>query len=442
MPDIDINKFTGMNNVNPTFSNKSGVVPKILLNANPDESGRLVGRDGFELFLTLAGTHSLKAFDSCLLCAAEGKLYECSSGTATEITTIDGPTNEIDGHIDYVLCQDKIYISNLYWRGIFDPSDSSISDWGISVPSGPMLLTTTGNLPAGTYNVCLTNVVDGVISGNSPIQSITLSSEGGIEILNRPENAFVWVTDKNEPIFYFVGATDNIVNVPTVEPLPTFMCSPPLNMTNLCYAFGRIWGAVNNTLYCSKPYRLDLFNLNEDKFEFKSNITLIAKVPTGLFVGTEEETKFLAGTEPDKMNEISVGSGSVKGTLEYCNNVPYLADVLGTSEKVFSDVPIWRTHEGIVAGNITGRLFNLTKDKLRLGKVSQGASLHHQLKGYFTYLTSAVAANNGNIDAEILTALKNGQLTPNDIANKMLSSDAACSDEMSCEVWRGGERIY
>lgn len=442
MADIELRNFLGMNNVNPTFSTKEGIVPKILLNSYPNEAGQLIKREGFELFLTLAGAHSLKAFESCMLCAAQGKLYEVSTGTAVELTTIDGPADEINGRIDYVLCKDKIYISNPYWKCVLDPTDNSVSSWGITLPPGPMLTVTTGNLPAGTYNVCFTNVSGGFISGNGPIQSITLSSEMGISILNRPANALVWATDKNEPVFYRIGATDKIVSIPTIEPLPTFLCSPPLNMICLCYAFGRLWGADGQNLYCSEPYRLDLFNLNTNKFKFNSDITIIAKVPTGLFIGTEEETRFLAGTEPDKMVETSVGAGSVRGTLEYCNNLPYLADILGTSEKVFSDVPLWRTHEGIVAGNITGRLFNLTKDKLRLGKVSRGASLHHQLEGYFTYLTSAVAVNNGNVDIETLTALKNSKLATNNISRKLFDVKAACSDEMECSVWRGGVQIY
>ena len=441
MDDINLEKFLGMNNVNPTFVSKEGVIPKILLNATTDESGSLSKRDGITSFLTLSDAHSLKAFESCMLCAAQGKLYNISTGTAVQLSTIDGPSDEYNGHIDYVLCNDKIYISNAFWKTVLDPSTNTTSSWGISLPPGPMLIPSTGNLPAGTYNVCFTNVSGGLISGNGPIQSITLSTAGGIEILNRPLNALVWCTDKNEPIFYRVGATDKILSLSTTEPLSTFMCSPPPNMKNLCYAFGRIWGSIGSIVYYSEPYRLDLFNLNTNKFKFNSDVTIIAKVPTGMFIGTDEETLFLAGTEPDKMEETHAGAGSVKGTLEYCNNMPYLADILGTSEKVFPNVPVWRTHEGIVAGNITGRTFNLTKDKLRLGKVTRGASLHHQLEGYFTYLTSAVAATGGNIDAETLTALRNGKLNPNNIVRNLLTVQAACSDEISCEVWRDGKLI-
>lgn len=438
MDNILFEKFLGMNNVHPTFSSKDGINPKILFNAYPDESGSITKRDGYTLFLSLSGAHSLKGFDSCMLCAANGILYEVGNGVARQLTTITGPKDEVNGKLDYVYCHDKIYISNLYWRGILDPSTYVVSSWGIDIATGPMLITTTGSLPAGTYNVCFTNVSDGLISGNGPIQSITLATSGGIQVLNRPVNALVWATDVNEPIFYLVGAVDKITHIPTVEPLPTFMCSPPLNMICLCYAFGRLWGAVGPTLYYSEPYRLDLFNLNTNKFKFNSDITIIAKVPTGLFIGTEEGTKFFNGTEPDKMTEVDVGSGSVRGTLEYCNNMPYLADILGTSEKVFSDVPIWRTDEGIVAGNITGRLFNLTKDKLRLGKVSRGASLSHQLKGYFTYLTSAVAASGGNVDSETLTALKNAKITSNNVLGNSFNDHSLCTDSVTCEVWRNG----
>lgn len=440
MNDIDLRKFAGMNNVSSTFSNKEGITPKILLNADVDDSGQPKIRAGFTLFLALPGAHSLKGFDSCLLCAANGKLYELSTGTAVELATISGPTDEIDGHIDYVLCEDKIYISNLYWRGVFSTSARTVSSWGIDLPPGPMLISANGNLPAGTYHVCFTTLSGTEISGNGAIGQIVLSEEGGIQILNRPASSLVWVTEKDEPVFYQVGATDIITSIPTSEPLPTFLCGPPPNMTNLMYAFGRLWGSVGSTVYYSEPYRPGLFNLNTNKFDFISDITLLASVPTGIFVGTDEATLFLAGTDPKKMTESRAGAGSVKWTLEYCNNVPYLADILGTSEKVFTDVPIWRTHDGIVAGNISGRLFNLTKDKLRMGKVSKGASLFHQLNGYFTYLTSS-SSGDGNIDSETRTIFKNKRLLLNNVAKRGMADRIGMTETFECEVWRDGKQI-
>ncbi len=89
------------------------------------------------------------------------------------------------------------------------------------------MISTSGGLPAGTYAVCYTNHKGNEMSGNGPIATITLSDVGGIQLLNRPENAIAWVTDANESIFSRVGAINNITELPYAEPLTSFLCSPP-----------------------------------------------------------------------------------------------------------------------------------------------------------------------------------------------------------------------
>ncbi len=440
MADKNINGFTGMNNLVPAFWGGKGVVsPRVLLNADADESGQLVKRDGVTVYLALAGAHSLWSpdDDSCMLCAANKKLYSIGTGTAVQIATITGPANE---PLSYALAEGKIYISNSYWRGVFDASTSTVSDWGITLPPGPMLLTSSGNLPAGTYHITFTAVSGGQLSGNGPISSIELMTAGGIQILNRPSGALVWATDQNGQVFQLVGAVDNVVDIPTIEPLPSFMCGPPPNMSVLMYAFGRMWGSTGNILYYSEPYQFGWFKATSNFFKFNSSITIIAAVSTGLFIGTGDSTVFLAGAEPDQMVQSSAGAGSIKGTLAYCNNLPELGDVLGTPEKGYSSVPVWRTSEGIVAGNTSGRLFNLTKTKLKMGIPEKGASLYRSKAGVFQFLTSAILSS-GATDAEALTAFLSGKLPSNNIVNKNPTSSVGLTETVSAEQWRNGVLI-
>lgn len=439
MAEIDINAFIGANNVNERFYIKDGVAePRIILNADVDLSGRLIERKGKTLYITLAGAHSLWAGNSCMLCAANGILYRISQGAAVSVGTITGPMYPLSSFE----ADDKVYISNPYWQGIFDPTANSVASWGVSQPPGPMLLAGSGNLPAGTYRITMTNVTSGELSGNGPISTITLSADGGIQVLNRPSGALVWATDSDEGIFYRVGETSQIVDIPTVEPLPSFMCSPPPYMENLCYAFGRAWGSSGNTMYYSEPFKLGWFKLAGNKFTFDSKVTLIAKVSTGLFVGTKEKTVFLAGTEPNKMQLSDAGAGSIMGTLSYCNNLPDLGSVLGTPEKGFVDVPVWMTVEGIVAGNVSGKLFNLTKNKLKTGIPSRGAALYRNLEGVFQYLTSfttgATGSGKGFVDEETYNVFKNGTIDVFNRRSNSMGSSAGFRDSATCTVTRGG----
>jgi hypothetical protein len=442
MSEININGFSGANNIDESFYTSKGISStRVILNADVALDGRLNIRKGQSLFITLAGAHSLWACPSCMLCVANGVLYRNVQGVAVSVGTVTGPK----WPLSYIEIDGKIHISNKYWQGVFDPSTNSVADWGVSLPPGPMLLSGDGNLPAGTYRVTMTNASGTELSGNGPIASITLSSDGGIQILNRPAGALVWVTDSDEGIFYLVGATNKVVDIPTVEPLPSLLCVPPPYLENLCYAFGRVWGSSGADVYYSEPFKPGLFKLASNKFSFDSDVTLIAKVSTGLFIGMSGRTVFLAGTIPSQMVQSDAGAGSIKGTLAYSNNLPDLGSILGTPEKGFVDVPMWMTTEGIVAGNQAGKLYNLTKNKIKMGIPSSGASLYRNAEGVFQFLTSfksgATGSGAGFIDTDTYNVFKNGRV---DVHNKTFNGDSsrvALSDSASCTVMRDGVLI-
>ena len=310
MAEINVNNLSGANNIknDERFFSKVGTAePRVILNADVDATGKLTKRAGKTLHVTLAGAHSLWAGNSCMLCVAGGVLYRILNGVAVRITTVSGPKYPMS----YVDAEDKVYISNPYWRGVFDPSSNTLADWGVTVPPGPALLVGDGNLPAGTYHVCMTNVTNGDLSGNGPIAEITLSAAGGIQILNRPAGALVWITDSNESVFYLVGAVNKIVDLPTVEPLPSFMCSPPPSLENLCYAFGRIWGSVGPVVYYSQPFKPGWFKLASSKYSFEDTVTMIAKVPAGLYIGMSGRTRRFARGWPDGWRS---STGSISGS--------------------------------------------------------------------------------------------------------------------------------
>ncbi|MDD5525560.1 MAG: hypothetical protein PHV90_10015 [Smithella sp.] len=442
MSEINTKGFSGANNVNEQFLTSKGLLsPRVILNADVNLDGSLKRRQGTTLYLGLQNAHSLWAGKTCMLCVADSILYRISQGTAVNIGTVYGSKSPLS----YIDVENKVYCSNPYWQGVFNPYNNSISQWGVAVPPGPMLTTDNGNLPAGTYKVCMTNVSDNQLSGNGPITEITLSAEGGIKILNRPSGALVWVTDSNESIFYKVGATDRVVDIPTIEPLPSFLCSPPPYMENLCYAFGRIWGSVGQNVYYSEAFNLGWYKLTSNKYSFEDTVTMIAKVTTGLFIGMKKKTLFLAGTIPEQMTVQDAGPGSIKGTLAYCNNLPELGWTLGTPEKDFADVPVWLTEEGIVVGSPSGKFFNITKNKLKMGIPELGASLYRNLNGVIQFLTSfktgTTGTGRGFRDEETYNTFKNNRI---DIHNKVLKGEisrACFTDSVSCKVYRDGVEI-
>ena len=444
MSEININGFSGANNVKSEedfYSAKGVASPRIILNADVDLTGRLSVRKGKKLLIALPGAHSLWAGNNCMLCVANGILYRNVNGQAITIGAVAGPKHSFS----YIDVDDKVYLANPYWQGVFDPLNNSLSSWGVPQPPGAMLLSGNGNLPAGTYHVCMTNVVSGELSGNGAITQIELAAEGGIQILNRPAGALVWVTDSDEYLFYLVGAVDMIVDLPTVEPLPSFLCSPPPYLENLCYAFGRIWGSNGSDVYYSQPFNFSWFKLNSNKYSFEDEVTLIAKVPTGLFIGMKNRTKFLLGTIPEQMSQQDAGAGSIKNTLAYCNNMPELGWTLGTPEKDFADVPVWLTTEGIVVGNPSGKFFNITKNKIKMSIPEEGASLYRNLEGKIQFLTSfrkgTIGSGAGFSDADTDDAFKNGAIPTSNKTPERPDNNVGFSDIATCTVTRGGVPI-
>lgn len=443
MAEINVNGFGGANNAVDNFYAAKGIAaPKVVLNADVSLDKSLTKRAGKTLYITLANAHSLWAGNLCCLCVADGVLYRIQNGAAVNVGTIAGPKYPVS----FVDAEDNVYFSNPYSQGIFDPVTNTVSAWGVTLPIGPMIISGEGGLPAGTYRVCFTAVSGTELSGNGPISEITLTSTGGIQVLNRPAGALVWATEANEPIFYLIGQVAKIVDIPTVEPLPSFLCSPPPFLENLCYAFGRIWGSSGPEVYYSQPFNLGWFKLASNKYSFEDTVTMIAKVPTGLFIGMENRTRFLAGTIPEQMQQQDAGAGSVKGTLAYCNNMPELGWVLGTAEKDFVDVPVWMTQEGIVVGSPSGHFFNITKNKLKMAiPNSRGASLYRIREGMIQYLTSFKAGVTGSgagfTDADTVAAFLHGHIDTHNEFTRDMGSRTKATDEAICEVRRGGVLI-
>jgi len=386
--EIQINAFTGMQNIETAeglFVKKGVAQPRIILNADVSEKGRLTKREGYTEVVTLTDGHSLsKDLVSCLLVMDGITLKRLDGTTLTEI----GSVGMLKTNMYYAEVGDKVYLSNKYYNGIFDPDTNALSTWGITLPNGPVLSSTSGGLPGGIYHVCFTQRSGTDISGNGPISKITLSSTGGISISNRPTDGVVWCTDPNGDIFYRIGEVSSILNSVSVEPLPSMFCSPPPFVEHLTHAFGRMWGMVDNILYHSEPFHLDWWKLGTSFFEFATKGTLIAKVRTGLFIGCDDRTYFMGGTKPEEMQQLDVGAGAVPGTLAYCNDIIELGDTISPPEKKHTSVPVWVSQEGIVAGNPAGRLFSLSQQKVRFAPGNVGASLYRKKDGQFQYLTS------------------------------------------------------
>ena len=414
------NGITGMNNVQDDGGLSS---PNIVLNANIGVNGSATKRPGQTLLVNLPGAHSIYFHEpsATTLCMAGGILYTLAGPALTPSVLLD--TAQPDAPLHYVPVSGRLYMSNQHWCGAFNLKTKTMEPWGTPVPDAPILLPGAGNLPNGKYAVVITVPgPEGRISGNSRVSYIDISHEdgsdvdGGIVLPNIPDNATAWVSDPDSvlPVFYRAGEVDHITELPdNPEPLHTIWGSPPLPMTCIAWAFGRLWGFRGNKLFYSEPYQPELFKLAESCFDFDSPGGMIADTAGGLFVGTKDATYFFAGKTPEEMVQVEVAPGVVPGTLCYASEMGDLG----------RRVPVWigrktgTTEGGVFAGAMDGQVVNLLKEKVSITPdQAQGASIFRVRDGKTQHLYSFKHGGGG-------------------------STDVALGDDASCEVVRKGTVI-
>jgi hypothetical protein len=387
MKPLTIRGFKGMNNVleEGGFSGHQDgtmtAIPKVILNADVTAEERLKKRGGYRLLTSLPNAHSAWSTRNVMLTAAEGRLYRFyPDGSKVNLCALSGPFEE---KLFYAAVDDLVYISSRHWMGILDPAQNTVSSWGIPIPEQPVLMAVngTGVLAAGRYQVCYTNVVNGQVGGPGMIAEIDITTDNSsISLLNKPSGSetIAWATDPDGSTFYLAATGSAIIDgIDTLEPLATFLCSPPNPMKFIRRAFGRMWGAIDNRLIYSEPYRYDLFK-STNEFTFSAEILLVAFVDGGIFVGFEDRTIFLPGTEPSVMREVHVGAGVARNILAYCNNVPDMGN----------NVPVWVSKDGLVAGSHSGSLAKITNDRVQFPAGQEGAAVSRTVNGQEQFLTS------------------------------------------------------
>lgn len=401
---IKVEQFTGMNDV--VNKSKGGLeLPSVILNSHVKPDGSVEKRQGMEKIVDMPNVHSLWTNNKgVVLFRAGNKLYRLLNKTTPLELDILTTTPELD-KCCYLEVSGYIYISSTNYIVRLEIATNIIETWGIPIPSSPILNIVAGGMPKGIYHVCLTNVRNGRISGNSVITPITLIEDGGIEITNLPADAQVWITEPNGSQFFFAGTNPQIVTLPqTQETLQTLWAKEPPVLKNLCWNFGRVWGSIGNRIVYSEPYQPELFGI-DDFFELEEEPLLIAKTTGGMFIGCKSKTFYLAGNNPMEMHLIeSDGGGVLEGSLSYITD-------MGEYGK---NVPLWMSSDGVCVGLHTGQVLNITKDKIKIDlKNCKGSSICRVADGTVKALFSISGVGGASVgfgDSTTAEVVRNGKV--------------------------------
>ena len=374
--------FRGMNNLDQApgilLDDAKRITPKIALNVEVLDGGKLVRRQGYSLQIPLPGAHSLWA-GSVMLVVAAGVLYRVEGDTVMPVGAVPGP----QATVCYAELNNLIYMATPSWAAVYELQGGQLRSWGIVPPPAPSFTVVAGNMPPGTYSLCYTRMEEERLSGNGQI--VKVSWEGGaqgIRLDNFPADGQCWVTHPNGTDLFLAKVDSGVIVAPTVIPLPSFQVAPPAGINYFAQAFGRMWACADKNLIFSDPFQFEWFRTPNFK-PFIEELIMVAPVTDGLFINSREKTWFLDGTEPGKMVLKHIGDGATPGTLVYAELPGAIVGGGYEMSRRLSQIPapVWIGKHGVVIGTQTGHLVHLTESRLKMSIRSQGGSLFRVKKG-------------------------------------------------------------
>jgi len=296
--------------------------------------------------------------------------------------------------VSYDSVAGRVYWSNGVSAGVVE--NGSTRSWGLEVPRTIAAVAMPGSLPAGRYQFALTYIrTDNQESGAARAGFLELTSPGGLSFPSLPvpsdpdvlEKA-LYVTKLDGSALYYAhtvlaATTSTTFTDPALGTavLSTQHLSPPPPGDIVTYFAGRLYVAAGDTLYPSRPYAYELFDLRE-AIRIGAQITLVGPVTDGLFVAAGAKTMFLAGRDPAAFELRQLAPyGAIPGTSYRESQSAF------DPEKKGSCV-IWASTRGVCAGFDGGDMVNLTESRFAYPAQEVGAGVVRPWRGTQQYVTT------------------------------------------------------
>lgn len=149
-----------------------------------------------------------------------------------------------------------------------------------------------------------------------------------------------------------------------------FSQAPTCNI--IAYFDGRMWVAVDHTIYCSLPYKLGLFRFAKYYFKLSTTVKMIRPVASGVWVSNSTTTGFIKHSDKwdghtyERKAQVPAHLGS-----DYCR----LSDLSNSQWQIPGLSAVWSSDEGKTIGTPDGQLINVTSKKLVYPAGSRGATV-------------------------------------------------------------------
>jgi hypothetical protein len=203
---------------------------------------------------------------------------------------------------------------------------------------------------------------------------------------------------------------------PVVRPTSTLgmvkgkLISAPPMATALTYFNGRIYLANENVVWATELYLYDYVDKTKNFLQFESDITMLATVADGIYVGTKDAVWFLSGpfNEMKRIKLISYGAlprSAVDVPAELIK-----PQIEQDPQSPIRNAVMFMTNYGVCAGFDGGAIYNLTQAEVLLPTARTVAPMFRRQDGVNSYVAvtdcggtpSANTRIGDYVDAEIV----------------------------------------
>jgi len=352
---MDIKQFSGLANKVALEAIPLGALTTAT-NTDIDNAGKLRRRRGMTQ-VSAGGFHSLFAVsDTEGYVVKDGDLCRFSASMALETIAYDVG----DDPLSCVRVADRIYAKSRTQALTFT-SQGVAQQWGVPLVAGFAAYpigTTIGDarLVAVAYRrdsdgleggVVDTRIVYGDAVAVSSIPtipghtaSVYATTPGGEELLLAAEGV--------------IGSVNVYPDAITGVPLRTLNKTPPAGSGPLAYLLGRILIADGSILWATDPYQYELVDMVGGYKMLESEITFLASVSNGVFIGTQTGVFFMSGP----FDEAQLTRVSTHRAPKQAPQPIDMAEVLKGDEPGVGVLFI--TDGGVCVGMPGGQVINLT----------------------------------------------------------------------------------
>ena len=368
-----IGPFSGINNRLPDHQlgivergRKAGDYLRDAVNVDITSAGTLVGRPVTTRVLAGAFMHSLWA---------DGADH-CYVKDATLV--LNGTPVREGMRRSRALAYARYTDGKIYWS---DGYTLERLDGGVSRPATPprpnpppvLESLADGALPEGRYQACVTMMEGGVESPPSWPQQMFLQEGRGLRLSSMPPGEkSVYISACNgDVLFHYATTSATHVDIP-VLPLDLghqlltqdYDALPPGRI--LASFNGRLLSASRSVLYLGEPYAGATYNPIKGYIPFPDEITMVAPLDTGFFVGTRVATYWCRGRNTDDIEVVLAKNEGVS---------------FGSSKLIFQDQQCWRSDKGVCLGAPDGSVTNIQEKNVAVSKGEEGVTLYREHNG-------------------------------------------------------------